>query len=296
MKRKLKDFVSCVIILVFLYFGSLYYLNFEAKGDTAFVTTDEAVVFRTPSYNGKVIDKVYFGDDITIVKNGFTNYSPFVKIRIDDGESTKIGYIQEKMIGKYDFPNVDYYENNFLIFCDKNISLNEFVPEFRNIIENESIVGVYFDKDVIEAKNKSDLEYFCSSQKIPWGFVTDLDEDSIDTFEEAETMENSIPSNKKFEDYNILPVTFRSYSQNTSTLIEDINIPFVLLTNYVYKVNNVPNWINEDVKTSNSTVEEESIYAYTYKDYSYFSLVKTSENWSYEIRDAYETAREEAAE
>lgn len=297
MKRKLKDFISLVVLIVFLFLGCLYYLNFETKGDTGFVTTDEAVVYQTPNYNGKIIGKVFFGDDITIVRVGQTNLS-FVKIRLNDDKRTKIGYVQRKMIGKYEFPDVDYTDSNFLIFCDRDISLEDFIPEFRRIIEDKSIIGVYFDKEVIDEKNESDLELFCSSQKIPWGIVKDLTENSIETYEEAESLENAIPPIERFEDYNTLPIVFKDSDNSISYLIDEINIPFVLLTDYVSVRNDVLNWVNTDVKSfeTETAIVEESIYAYTYEKHSSFSLVKTSESWSHEIRDAYETAREEATE
>ena len=300
MKRKLKDFTFGVITCVLLLFGSIYYINYEVEGDIGFVTAEEATIYKAPRLSSDKIDTVHFGDDITILKTGLSRYKSFVKVRLDyPDKRSKVGYVSENKIEHYEFPNIDNTDDNYLIFCDEDISLEEFIPEFKKTIAEKNTIGVYFKRDVLEEQNRSDLEQFLSTQHIPWGMVSVLDKHSVETFEEVMVLENSLLPSEIFEDFNVLPVVFELGYSDSSPLIEHINIPFLILaSNPDVNAKGVPVWIDSTSNSSElaTSVDQESIYAYTFEKESTFSLVRTSARWAHEIRDAYETAREEAAE
>lgn len=299
MKRKLKEFAFWLSAIILFFFGCIFYIDYEVEGDLGFITAKETTVYQAPRQSSKKIDTVHFGDDITIVKVGLSNNRPFVKVRMEyPDKRPKIGYIHENMIGHYEFPDVSITDKNFLIFLDEDISLEEFIPEFQKAIAETNIVGVYFKKEVIGEQNRSDLEHFFTSIQIPWGFVTDLDEESVQKYEEYYLYDSLLSPREKFEDFNILPIAFNIGNKSTSSLVDDMDFPFIFLSNTFVNTNNVPIWIdNQSSSTENNTlIEEESIFAYTYEKYSSFSLVKISEGWSFDISNAFETAREEAAQ
>lgn len=297
MKRKLKEFVLWSLTIIFIFFGCLYYLNFEAEGDVGFVATRQATIYQAPRYSSDTISTLDVGDSLTIISNGPVGSTHFVKVRLEEPDKRpKIGYVPETSLGKYEFPAFYSGYPAELILCDRDISLDEFVPEFNKAIKSRRIVGVYLDHTSVESVNQSDLEFFLTTKKIPWGVIKKLEEDSVRSTEEAMNLDNSISSFEKYEDYNVLPVVFDSGSSIKTSLTKDVNFPFVVYTSsHVTTNHSFPLWVKYDIR-SNESFNEESIYACTCEDDSLFSVATVSEYWDSYIQDAYETAREEAAQ
>lgn len=296
--RKLKELLYWLIIIPLLFLAGLYYINFEIKGDTGFITTTEATAHRNPSYNSQVITSYEFGDSVTILNSGYAESNSFVKVRIEElGKRPKIGYIPSNSVSQYVFPDLDSAVVPYLILCDQDISLDEFVPKFTEILEERRIIGIYFVRNNLEESNLSDLENFCISQKIPWGTIRDLSENSVFSAEDAYYAYTKLSPLERFEDYRILTDVFDITSNYNQNLTEDISIPYVLFSsNRDHETLEEPLWLNFDAHVGSGYNKKESIYASTQESDEAFSYAVPSDDWAEEIEDAYETAREEAAE
>ena len=300
---KLKEFIVRAITILFIFFGFLYYMNFIAKGDTGFISEQNVTIYQAPRPDSKVVTKGQFGEEVTIVPSGMTGHTPYVKIRIErPDKKPMVGYVHNEKLGSYVFPNLDSEQSTLLILCDKDISLKEFVPELKKTLDTKKVAGVYFKRDSISNDHLSDLEHFCYRQRIPWGNVRKLSEDSVSTIEGAMALESTLSPNEKLQDFGILPPVFDIGDGQEEDILDEIDFQFVALSSSPNcLLDGAPMWLDYDASVSSLKLsQEESIYARTLDEdevsadsYAYAELVN---GWDSYIEDAYETAREEAAE
>lgn len=206
MLKVLKQMAKYILILVCFIGICIYYINFQADGQTSFVS-EKAVVYAEPELETKQYT-LEPGSSFTALSN-YTDYD-VVKIRYSDenGDDDNVGFIKYNQCHSYVFPTNDELasKTNIIVAVDKKLDYTDFLRCFVDTLQEYGVIGVYLE-DSEYSENTADISYFCEQQGIPYGSISPFSTDEMDSYLEQK-VRDSIENPDGNLSYEILPKVF----------------------------------------------------------------------------------------
>lgn len=213
-QRRLIRLLEYVILLILVIFLGMYYINFQAEGETSFVV-ENTVVYG----DLKLTDAIY----TLTAGSTFSSLTSFsetdvIKIRYWDEENQKeeIGFIYSTSYITYTFPleQTNSIKQDIVLSVDENVAFTDFLDLFADALQDYDIVGIYLEASEY-SESISDISYFCEEQGIPYGSISEFSEDTVEDYL-AKTAREIIENPEGNWSYEILPKVFDITSTNTS--------------------------------------------------------------------------------
>lgn len=203
--KTLKQIIKYILIVVCFIGIGIYYINFQADGQTSFVS-EKTVVYAEPELETKQYT-LEPGSSFTALSN--TDYD-VVKIRYSDenGEDNNVGFIKYEQCHSYVFPTDDELSSkmNIIITVNDELDYTDFLRCFVDTLQEYGVIGVYLE-DSEYSENTADISYFCEQQGIPYGSISPCTSEEMDSYFEKK-VRDSIENPDGNLSYEILPKVF----------------------------------------------------------------------------------------
>lgn len=285
MKKNIMMFLKSVILLIVVMSAFFYYVNYRAEGTTAYIT-QVCPVYNSPEHSNQ-IDTLSVGDNVSVlVYHGDSN-----KIRyINEAGDTVVGFVSDQVLGYYAFPVNTNRE--IILTVSSRTNFNDFISTLVDLDDQDfSLIGVYEDFSLSSSNSRGDLykiQDFCEEQRIPWGVVSDLNQNSYDDYiADKVAVEFERPVYK----YKVLPYAFHIYNEDyISSSYELENC--VIYTSSGKARPGFDSWLTNlsssaSQPRNSEILNKESIYAYKFYEDSEIDFSFISDDWSYDIGLAY---------
>lgn len=293
MKKIFSVIIRSVILVVIILAGLFYFVNYQTEGETAYIT-QSCMVYNSSELNNP-IDTLPIGNSVELLVYHGDTY----KIRYtDDDGNTVVGFVSDHVLDKYTFP--EDINHSVIITVSSKTEFKDFISILVTFAEEDySVIGVYLDFLSLNYNNSRgdlyEIQDFCEEQHIPWGEISDLNQNSYDNY-----VSDKVDSEFEHPSYEfkILPYTFRVNNEVY------INSSYELDNCVIYTSSNkgrfgFKSWITDLFSTASQTrnsetFNEESIYAYTFYEEYDIECSFISDEWFYDIENAYEQKIEDA--
>lgn len=282
MKRFISLIIRSAIIAVIILAGLFYFVNYQTEGETAYITQ------KCPVYNlsdlTDQIDTLSIGDSVeSLVYYGDAN-----KIRYtdDDGEVI-VGFINEKFLNYYSFPKSS--NQSVIISVSSQTEFKNFISILNSLTDEDfSLIGVYLDFSLLSSYNSYGnlykIQEFCENQLIPWGDISNLNQDSYNNY-----ISDKVDSEFENVSYTakLLPYVFRLYNEDYIDSSYELDNCIIYTSSGEERVG-YKSWTTTLSSSflRNSEILKES-YAYTFYKEDDIELSFVSDDWFYDIESAY---------
>ena len=277
----MRNLIKLVCSIAIFLIAGVYIVNYEASGELKFVKSstniysapDKKEVEFTLQPGEKLYSLTYYADD-GMEKVRYTN---------PDTGKKMIGFVSEFSLSSYTFPTESFNPVGvpIILSVSKDTSLESFLKAITSLSDDFSLIGVYVESDSDKA---SDIATFCEELRIPYGYVSTLDDLTYEIYSSNERYSSS--------NYNILPQVFRITDVNYSGDKYDFrNCILYTANSSAPDSSDLSYWITVNMNSRDASIfaNNPSVVAYKYKsDSPEFGYSYISDEFEAQIERAYD--------